>query len=477
MEKSKLFGLYGKLNRRERRRFRAFVHSPYYNKNELVIRLLDVTEGFLEGRPVGDGSVEAAMKEVLPPARQCKKQFAYLQSELLQLLERFLGLEYYQQKAHQAEIDILSALLEKNATKHLDSRYRRTRHSLQQEHQDSMGKYESRYALSRLATMKDISRRLRTRGSHLQQASDDLDSFYFASKLQYGCEMLNRERILNMTYDTTTTALIAEYLEQMEDLPLLIKLYLHIYKTYKAPEDESVYEELIRLIYLHQGDIHKDEMRTILLYAINHGQRKVRHADKGTYLRRILGLFQIGLSERFLFQGKYLSHWTYSNAALVGLNLREYEWTEDFIVRYRDHLEPATRDDPYHYMLANMYYHKGEYEKVLDLLRALKFVDMQYHMGARVILIKTFYATGALESLLSLLASFSAYLRRNKQISPGLKKTYLNFCNLLHQILKVRPADREKLLMRIRQTEPLAERTWLEKVHQVWNPADEETPA
>ena len=472
MEKSKLFGLYRKLNKRERRRFRAFVYSPYYNKNEFVIRLLDFTEDFLEGRAMGDGSANAAMKAVLPARRQCKKQFAYLQSELLQLLERFLGLEHYHQQAHRAEIDILSALLEKNATKHLDSRYRRTRERLQRERQDSVGKYERSFALSRLATVKDISRRLRTKGSHLQQASDDLDFFYFASKLQYGCEMLNRERILNMTYDTTTTALIAEYLDQMDDLPLLIKLYLHIYKTYRDPEDELAYEELIRLIYLHKGDIHKDEMRTILLYAINHGQRKVRHADKGTYLRKLLGLFKIGLRERFLFQGKYLSHWTYSNAALVGLNLREYAWTEDFIVRYRNHLEPATRDDPYHYMLANMYYHKGEYEKVLDLLRALKFVDMQYHMGARVILIKTFYSTGALESLLSLLASFSVYLRRNKQISPGLKKTYLNFCHLLHQILKVKPADREKLLMRIRETEPLAERSWLEKVHQVWNPPD-----
>ena len=62
------------------------------------------------------------------------------------------------------------------------------------------------------------------------------------------------------------------------------------------------------------------------------------------------------------------------------------------------------------------------------------------------------------------MASFSGFLRRNKKISPALKKTYLNFCNLLIQLLHDNPRKREKVKAQIQHTQPLAERAWLMKV-------------
>ena len=71
----------------------------------------------------------------------------------------------------------------------------------------------------------------------------------------------------------------------------------------------------------------------------------------------------------------------------------------------------------------------------------------------------------ALEAtLFSVLASFSVYLRRNKHISSTLKKSCLNFCNLLHQILKVNQKKFDQLEEKVKTLQPLAERAWLSAV-------------
>jgi hypothetical protein len=138
---------------------------------------------------------------------------------------------------------------------------------------------------------------------------------------------------------------------------------------------------------------------------------------------------------------------------------------ENFIRKYADSLPAKLAEDAKHFNLAELYFHKKDYDEVLSQLNQLHFSDMHYHLGTRIILLKTYYEQDSEEPLLSLLASFSIYLRRNKKISATAKKTCLNFCNLLNQILRRKPSRWEQIGEDIRQTQPLAERAWL---NQVW---------
>ena len=81
-----------------------------------------------------------------------------------------------------------------------------------------------------------------------------------------------------------------------------------------------------------------------------------------------------------------------------------------------------------------------------------------------MLLIKTFYEMDDIEPLLSILASFSVWLRRNRNISANLKKSCLHFCSLLHKVLNNNPRKRELIQQKIRETQPLADRHWLMKV-------------
>ena len=78
-------------------------------------------------------------------------------------------------------------------------------------------------------------------------------------------------------------------------------------------------------------------------------------------------------------------------------------------------------------------------------------------------LAKIYYETNEENALLSLLAAFTVFLKRNKNISADLKKTYLNFCHFLFQIIRKKKKHLPKLREEIRITKLLTDRAWLLK--------------
>jgi hypothetical protein len=76
-------------------------------------------------------------------------------------------------------------------------------------------------------------------------------------------------------------------------------------------------------------------------------------------------------------------------------------------------------------------------------------------------LIKIYFEQEEEQALLSQLAAFTMFLKRNKEISIHLKRTYLNFCNLLFSILKRNPKKLPQLEEKIERTSPLTDKVWL----------------
>jgi hypothetical protein len=73
-----------------------------------------------------------------------------------------------------------------------------------------------------------------------------------------------------------------------------------------------------------------------------------------------------------------------------------------------------------------------------------------------------YFEQGAEEAMVSLIAAFRTYLRRNKLISESNREAYSNFINLLNAIYK-RSESPEKLVEKIANTQPLVEENWLQK--------------
>ncbi|MCB9265234.1 MAG: hypothetical protein H6558_09435 [Lewinellaceae bacterium] len=461
MKNSKLIELLQTFDAGEWRQFEDFVASPYFNSNGNLVKLCRFLSKYAPGFSSPSLTKEKAYRAVFPGSPFDGRQMGYLMNYLIQLAEDFISVQYYRQHELKAKMDVLAEYSRRKLEKHYNFLYRKASEELEASRPDA-GQFEYRYTLAELASQHFIRQRVRSFDPTLQNTVDMLDELYFLKKLKYSIEMLNRQAIVSANYELSFIDEVQNYLIGKKELRPLIDIYLHIYLTLAKDSGEH-FTTLIQLIEKHSENIDLAEKRGIYLYAINFCARKIRQG-KDEYVPVVLNLYLRGIRDKSLFEDEYLSHWTYTNVVKLFLRQRDFEQAEGFIKTYSDNLSPRSREDALHFNLAELYYQKEEYGEVLSHLSQLNFSDLFYHMGSRTVLIKTYYESDEIESLLSLLASFSNFLRRNKKIAPGLKKTYLNFCNLLFNTLKNNPKKREKVKDEILQTQPLAERSWLLRV-------------
>ena len=223
---------------------------------------------------------------------------------------------------------------------------------------------------------------------------------------------------------------------------------------------ESHFHQLRQLINELSGKISKQVMRSAMLAAINYCARSIRRGLT-SFVEPALNLYLKGLEDKVLFDEGVLSPWTFNNVVKLALRLERFSWIESFMQTYQSFLPETFRSDALHYNQAELYYYTNRYQDAQKALLQVPYTDLNFYLGARVLLAKIYYETDETESLLSLLAAFQIFLKRNKDISLNIKKTYLHFCEILYQIVRGRSSHLPTLEQRIKTTSLLTDRDWL----------------
>jgi hypothetical protein len=177
----------------------------------------------------------------------------------------------------------------------------------------------------------------------------------------------------------------------------------------------------------------------------------------------LFALYRAALDTGNLLENGSLSAWKYKNIASVGLQLQEFAWVESFIHDYRDKLPEEFRENAFAYNLADLLYHRGEYEQALKNLLKVEFTDVFYSLGTRKMMLMIYFEQGSTEAMLSLISSFRLFLKRNQLISESNRQAYSNFVSLVQAIYRASTSqgDFVKLQAQIVDTQPLVEEAWL----------------
>ncbi len=304
-------------------------------------------------------------------------------------------------------------------------------------------------------------KRLRQHDETLQQASEYLDRFYFLEKLRYACAMLERQHILQGVFQAGIGDAWLRHLEEQAFFgEPLIRLYHHALQMQQDEADESRYRALREALLLPAQTYPPDDRQAVYQMAINYCARKIRQG-MDRYTEEALSLYAAGIQDGVLLEKGRLSPWTFTNVVKLALRLRRFDWLREFM-NHNSHLLPDEhREHVLHYNLAELYFYTNRLKEAQMALLQVEMTDLNYYLGARVLLAKIYAETGEDEALLSLLAAFTVFLKRNKEISAELKQTYLNFCRLLWQLMHARPGKTQVVVESIRMAQSLTDRAWL----------------
>ncbi|MBE2245904.1 MAG: hypothetical protein IAE67_01505 [Candidatus Competibacteraceae bacterium] len=466
MYKSKPITLLKSFSSSNLRDFEKFLHSPYYNKNELLIQLFGILRKehpAYEGKNIEREKIYQRLYKDQPFE---EPKLRYLFSDFSKLLEQYIMLKELEKNKVQQNQLLLTYYRTHDIEKYFSQVLDETNKWLEQQNQRDSDYYFYRYLTEESLYYYSSVRRDKSLDTILQEAADNLDYYYLSKKLKYLCEMFTRQNFLNSDYHTPLLKEVTEYVRQsqMDSFPA-IQAYYYVLQTLIEEDNESHYNQLLTYLDQHRQTFSRDEYRDLYFLAQNYCTKRINKGDT-RYLNKFLDLSKILLDKELIYENGYIIPSTFKNIVTVGLRLEEFDWVEEFLIKYKDRLAPKYRDNAYTYNQAWLSFFKGDYRKTLRLLSNVEYMDVYYILDSKILLLKTYYETEDVDAFYSLAESFYVYLRRNDLISDYQKTISLNFVKFVKRLMRIRLGDvkqAELLLSEIKEKQHVASISWLIK--------------
>lgn len=465
MKGSKLIAVLQTFPARDFRMLGEFIRSPYFNKRQELIGFYELLKDHLEKVSAGLMDKSRLWELLYPQKPFDEKYFGYLMSFLQKLVEAYLGQQYYREESQMMGLHVLHACIDRNLDKHYKHVLKQVSRGLSEGEMQSGQYHYSQHYLAEMAAVHFHKKNLRTFDQNLQEAVDHLDHFYLTQKLKLSCELINRKQILSAPYDIRLVDELMNYLDlyPYDEIPA-VAIYRQVLLILSDSENVSHFQRLKELMGKYRTHFPRIEFREISFYAQNYCIRKIKEGNSD-FQKELFEIYRSSLETGILYDEKgWLSPWDYKNIVTLALRLGEFEWTAEFIPSHIEQLEPEFRETSLAYNLANLHYHNDHFDQALRSLFQVEFTDIFYSLDTRRMMLKIYFERGDTEALLSLIASFKIFLKRNKLISEGNRLAYLNFVDLAGRIYRTREKSPENLATirtEIGRTKPLMEETWL----------------
>lgn len=445
MKGTKLYQTLSNFDAYELNRLKKFVDSPYFNTNDKISHLFDILYQHFKSDEKKEPEKKIIFNQVFDEEYEDRK-FRKLASDLLKLIEQFLITEEFEsQPLHQANY-LLQAVHDKKLEKLYNTSVKSARRLADRQPERSANYFFYQYQIEKNYYELTEAELNRAERSNIDSIIQNLDYFYLAEKLKYYCTLLSRRKIHKHDYQILFIEEILDHIESHDysEYPPII-IYFHVYKLYESYKNQSNFFELKKLIKKHQHIFTLDDLRDIYLASINFS---IANLNKGNtaFLQETLITYKEALKAGALYIDGELSPWSYKNIVITGLRAGEDKWVESFISDYKHRLNSKHRENAVNFNKARLFYYRKEFEKVIPLLNEVEFTDFSYNLGAKAMLLASFYELDEVDTLLSFLDSFRVYLNRHKQSLPeNRRKNYLNLIKYVKKLAHITPGAHEEL--------------------------------
>lgn len=465
MREGKLYQAIVQLNGHELNRLHRFVDSPFFNRNEPTKKLFEWIKNDLKNAvedPIDVNHLwDMCFGSDLPfnAAR-----FRKLQSDLLKTVEDYYAQEAFEANPiHKAKY-LLETIYDRSLEKLQTSALKSAQRLVEEQDLKPASFYYYQYELEQ--SIYDLSRVQleRSAKSNIESIALNLDRFYLAEKLRYYCTVLNHQHVAALEYNMLFIDEIINHVEShnYSDVPPIV-MYYQILLTYKEPDNKAHYEHLRNLIDQHIHLFPETEAKEILDAALNYSTKKI-NAGQMEYMREMFELYIKSLENGVLLVRGNISPWSFKNIVTAGLRLNEFDWIENFIQEYSIHLDVRYRKNAITFNLAQLYFYKKEYEKVISQLSQVEYDDMTYNLNSKTLLMASYYELDEIEALLSLLDTFRVYLNRNKELPATRRKHYLNTISIVRKLSRISGGDTkqiDKLTKELETTKGVVSKNWI----------------
>ncbi len=447
---------------------RKYIASPYFNDAPDTVRLYDYILKTFRKRDAQQQlglRKEATWAYLYPKKDYHDGLMRQLSSELTQLVHGFLSQQQLEENPTAAARLLLPKLARPELEKHFNGVMRQARNTLtQQGHQDAHYHLQSFHLHQTQHRYSELTDSRSNDLEDLYAAARNLACYYHMQQLYHHCEAVSHYIFLHAEQKLPLPDILQPEFQDpygVKDEPVVQAFVL---ASAMLQDDEAAFTSLRALMQAHEGKFGQDTLKSLYLYVKNFCiHLKINNGDK-SYFSQLFDIYRDEFSRGLLTDNNRLDPQHYKNITTLGLHNGQYDWTEKFINENTKMLPEGNQDNAQSYNLAKLYFHKLDYPRVIELLRTVEYEDITYALGARLMLLKTYYELGEFKPLDSLLESFGVYVRRNRTISADVQQQYLNVLRFTRRLSNLPPGDRaalQKLKTQLIDCKAVAAKDWL----------------
>jgi hypothetical protein len=457
---NKLIKIYLKLDKKQLRKLKKWIHSPLHNKHQIIQKVF-----LLLGRKTVYNATTLNKKHIwkslYPNQIYNDLRMRHTLSISVEVLENFVRFYLYDQDTFYKNKLLSDWYLRQNFPEKAQQILLNTKKEIKPLQLDEFY-YCRQYELEKLLFEIEGTQNS-TRTTNLSTILGHARLAFMIATLRHAYIALTHQSLKKVTYDVPMLdSILIEIEKKTYQEYAVLQIYYHAYQSLKAQNAYEHFEQLKQ--YLYDIPLSKKEKRATLLICINYAAKQLNTGNT-VWVRQTFELYQYGLQKDYLIENGKLNIFTYVNIVTLGLNLKEFDWTKYFIENYSQYIPAHLRENYQHYNTAKLAFDKGNFDDAMTLLRQIEYDDLMLNIGAKVMLLKIYYQENYYETLNSFFDSFRVFLNRKKMLSYH-KKNYLNLIKLSKKLMhlpNMTTKDIEVLQDKINSIPQLAERKWLIK--------------
>ncbi len=445
-----------------------FVRSPYFNKNENLIKLYTFIQAYAPRFKHKSFTFNLAFERLFPDQVYKKERIIKLCSKLMKLAEQFVIQQQVAKKEMKSKLLLLDYYNKVNQNSLFEATLKNIR-KLNDKQEERNSEYyqlsfaiESEYAHYLSAKLDDQKGDV-----NFQPTTNSLDIYYLSQKLEQLCQMKNRQQTVPFPYRFDLAQEIITFLPQSiyYNIPII-----QIWYTAFLLLDNPVlahYQQLKKLVREHQTRIAIQEKRALYTYLENSSALLMSRQERYVEL---FELYQLQLKDQTIYSDGYLQPLSFRNIITVALKLKENRWAEQFLEEHQTLIVPdyTEKEDMVSLCKALILFEQKQYDQTLDFLNLLKYNNVYTKLDERRVRLKVYFELGFDDLFDDLINSFRKFISKNKtqinEVYINLNRNFVNAINTMQKLkyeVKNQQAKRNDLIIKIQTMSLIAEKEWL----------------
>lgn len=472
MKKSMLIELLSSLSRKEITDFSDYVRSPFFNKNQSLIKLC----GYLKLQHPDFNKAALEKKKVyatiFPGIKYNDGFMRTLIFGLSNLAENYLSYSRYKNSYFKDKTFLLYELNDRQLNRTLEKNIKSISKKLDSEKMRDNEYYLDKYNLENekylyyFRKKPDVFEKI-FKKTKLKEMTDYMTIFYNSSIIGDYIRLYNLKNIYDFDFDTARIEKFKDILndEKLNKEPCLIISYYELMLFVNTNDTSTIYK-ITDLLDKYEDSLDKDHVYNVYVNLINFCQRQITAGNKELE-KEVLKLYKRGLGRNiFPFHGT--AHFRFfTTVTETAINLGEFEWAQNFITKYKNNLHPEIRENTYNYAKALYDFAAGDYVNSLERLSIVKYNDVYHKLKCKCLTAMLYYELGYTVQLLSHIDAFNHFILNDKLLNKERKKIYSSFIKYLKKIDSLRlfynKSALDKLRLKIESDKLVHNKSWLLK--------------